>query len=89
MSKNNPKNAWKTINEILGRSRKQNTVDEIKLPAKTITSTDEIVDVFNDYFINVNPKLAETAQYENNCSLEDFVCQREPNGRFFFQPINV
>ena len=45
MYKNNPKNAWKTINEILGRRRKQNTVNEIKLPEKTITSTEEIVDV--------------------------------------------
>ncbi len=28
-------------------------------------------------------------QSENNCNFEDFVCQREPNERFFFQPINV
>ena len=76
MYKNNPKNAWKTINEILGRSRKQNTVDEIKLPEKTSTFTEEIVDVFNDYFINVGPKLAETVQYNQMNQMRDFSFNR-------------
>ena len=36
---------WKTVNEILGRSQKQDTVNEIKLPEKTVTSTRELVNV--------------------------------------------
>jgi hypothetical protein len=38
-NKTNPKHAWKTVNEILGRSQKQNIVNEINLPEKTFTST--------------------------------------------------
>ena len=40
----NPKQAWKTINDILGRNRKQNIVHEIKLVDKTVTSTEELVE---------------------------------------------
>ena len=31
----NPKASWKTINDILGRSKKQDVIKEIKLPEKT------------------------------------------------------
>ena len=33
----NPKASWKTINDILGRSKKQDVIKEIKLPEKTVT----------------------------------------------------
>ena len=36
-NKQNPKYAWRTINNILGRNRKQTTINEIKLPGKTVT----------------------------------------------------
>jgi flagellar biosynthesis/type III secretory pathway chaperone len=67
-NKTNLKHAWKTVNEILGRSQKQNIVNEINLLEKTITSTSELVNVFNDYFTDVGPKLAEKIEYEHNCS---------------------
>ena len=76
--------AWKTVNEILGRSRKQDTVNEIKLPGKTVTSTRELVNVFNDYFTHVGPKLAEKIEYENRCSFRDFIPQHEPVERVTF-----
>ena len=62
-NKTNPKHAWKTVNEILGRSQKQDAVNEIKLPEKIVTSTRELVNVFNDYFTHVGPKLAEKIEY--------------------------
>ena len=49
----NPKQAWKTIDNILGRNHKQNNVIEIKLSDKTVTSTEELVEVFNDHFTNI------------------------------------
>ena len=85
-NKTKRKHAWKTVNEILGRSQKQDTVNEIKLPEKTVTSTRELVNVFNDYFTHVGPKLAEKIEYENRCS---FIPQHEPVERFTFQPVNV
>ena len=32
----NPKASWKTINDILGRGKKQNEIKEIKLPEKLL-----------------------------------------------------
>ena len=89
ITKTNPKHAWKTVSEILGRSQKQDTVNEIKLPEKTVTSTRELVNVFNDYFTHVGPKLAEKIEYKNRCSFRDFIPQHEPVERFTFQPVNV
>ena len=60
-SKTNPKHAWKTVNDILGRSQKQNIVNEINLPGKTVTSSRELVNVFNDYFTDVGPTLAKNS----------------------------
>ena len=88
-NKTNPKYAWKTVNEILGRSQKLNIVNEINLPEKTVTSTTELINVFNDYFTDVGPKLAEKIEYEHNCSFRDFIPQHEPVERFIFQPVNV
>ncbi|CAB4023857.1 Hypothetical predicted protein, partial [Paramuricea clavata] len=56
---------------------------------KTVTSTTELVNVFNDYFTDVGPKLAEKIEYEHNCSFRDFIPQHEPVERFIFQPVNV
>ena len=88
-SKTNPKHAWKTVNDILGRSRKQNIVNEMNLPGKTVTSTRELVNVFNDYFTDVGPTLAEKIEYEHTCSFRDFISQHEPDEKFIFQPVNV
>ena len=83
------KQAWKTINDILGRNRKQNIVNEIKLVDKTVTSTEELVEVFNDHFTNIGPKLAETIEQDNDCSFRDFIDQNESGAGFLFQPVNV
>ena len=82
----NPKQAWKTINDILRRNHKQNNVNEIKLPDKTVTSTEELV--FNDHFTNIGPKLAETIKHDKDCSFRDFIAQQESTPGFSFQPVN-
>ena len=74
----NPKASWKTINDILGRSKKQDVIKEIKLPEKTVTSTEELLDVFNEHFINIGPNLAETIQNENDGSFQDFINKQDP-----------
>ena len=57
-NKQNPKKVWRTINDILGRNKKHAMINEIKMLRKTVTSTDELVDVFNDHFSNIGPRLA-------------------------------
>ena len=56
------KKAWRTINDVLGRNRKPSTINEIKLPGKIVTSSDELVEVFNDYFSNIGPRLVVCAK---------------------------
>ena len=44
--KNNPKHACKPINDILGQNHNQNTIHEIKLSGKSVTSTEELKVIF-------------------------------------------
>ena len=88
-SKSNPKHAWKTVNEILGRSRIQDTGNGIKLPEKTVTSTRELVNILNDYFTDVGPKRAEKINTKTIVALEILFPQHEPVERITFQPINT
>ena len=87
-NKQNPKKAWRTINDVLGRNRKNSTINEIKLPGKTVTSTEELVEVFNDYFSNIGPRLAESVPNDNDVSFRQFVAQ-QPNDNFSFRPVSV
>ena len=90
-NKQNPKYAWRTINDILGRNRKQTTINEIKLPGKTVTSTDELVDIFNDHFSNIGPKLAESIPNNNDVNFRDFITQQKSKTKnsFSFRPVSV
>ena len=53
LNKNNPKNTWKLIGTIINRKPKGHTV-----PAngKTYTDKHDIVNQFNEYFINIRKK---------------------------------
>ena len=43
------------MNDILGRSIKQDVIKEIKLPEKTVTSTEEFVYVLNEHqFLSIS-----------------------------------
>ena len=83
----NPKAAWKTINDILGRSKKQDEIQEVKLPGKTVISTEELVDVFNEHFLNTGPNLAEIIQTENDGIFQDFINKQDPE--YSFQPVSI
>ena len=52
---NNPKNAWKTINNLLGRKDKQTVVhvNELKLGDNSLTNPKDIAEGFNDYFSSI------------------------------------
>ena len=44
---NNPKEAWKTINSLLGRSFSDTSVNELKVNDANVTSPGEIAEAFN------------------------------------------
>jgi hypothetical protein len=46
----NPKEAWKTINDILGRQSKPTVINELKLGENSLTNTKDIAEGFNDFF---------------------------------------
>ena len=49
-SKTNPKHAWQTINDILGRNNSPSIIHEIKYSGKSVTSNEELKEIFNEYF---------------------------------------
>ena len=55
---NNPKRAWKTINNLLGRSCNDTVINELRINNDSITSPEEMADAFNEYFVQIGPNLA-------------------------------
>ncbi len=83
----NPKASWKTINNILGRGKKQDMIREIILPRKTVTLTSELVDVFNEHFTNIRPNLVKTIANETDGGFQNYTTRQDSN--FSFQLVNV
>ena len=71
-----PKHAWQTINDILGRNNNQSVIHEIKYSGKSVTSNEELKEIFNEYFTNIGPKLAQTIEHDSACNFEDFFTKR-------------
>ena len=69
---NNHKEAWKTINSLLGRSPSDTSVNELKVNDAMLTSPGEIAEAFNTYFSNVGPTLANSMA-DSSVSFEQFV----------------
>ena len=58
-SKNNMKQTWNTINSVLGRGKKQSTQNKFKDDnGNVFVNPEDISNQFNDFFVNVGPKLA-------------------------------
>ena len=83
----NPKEAWKTINDILGRQRKPTVVNELKLGENSLTNTKDIAEVFNDYFSNIGPDLASKIDTPN-LNFQTYI-EKAKSEFSAFQPITV
>ena len=82
-----PKNAWKTINNLLGRQSKPTVVNELKLGDNSLTGPKDIAEGFNDYFSNIGPDLASNIHTSND-SFEKYV--KNSKSEFTaFQPVTV
>ena len=86
--KTNPRHAWQTINDILGRKNNTNTIHEIKHSGKTVSSNEELKEIFNEYFTNIGPNLAQTIRRDRACNFEDFVIKRGSVNQFSFEAVN-
>ena len=85
--KQNPKEAWKTINQILGRKNKPTIINELKMADKTLKSSEEIAEGFNKFFTDIGRNLASTIE-TNDCNFEEFI---QPSKSEFklFNPVTV
>jgi hypothetical protein len=69
---NNPKQAWSTINDILGR-KKDTTINELKLGNDTITSPVTMANCLNDYFTNIGGKIGDScSEYTQNLNFDRY-----------------
>ena len=77
-SKNNIKNTWRYINEIMNRNTKNNFPDVFVNNGKLINDKDLIANEFNAYFSNIGKQLASSMDNNNNnnnanISFKDFM----------------
>ena len=84
----NPKKAWKTINNLLGRKNKQTVVNELKLGDNSLTNPKDIAEVFNDYFANIGQNLASNQADNINFNFETYVKKAESEFTAF-QPVTI
>ena len=62
-SKNNMKQTWNSINNILGRGKRQSNHNKFKNDhGKVFTDSEDISNQFNDFFVTVGPQLASNIQ---------------------------
>jgi hypothetical protein len=55
---------------------------------KSITSTEELKEVFNEYFTNIGPKLAQTIEHDSDSNFGDFITKQEPARKISFEAVN-
>jgi hypothetical protein len=57
---NNPKKTWETLNEILGKNKKSETLDKICKNGVTVTDPVEIANCFNTFFTAVGQQISDS-----------------------------
>ena len=56
--KNNSKQTWKVLNDLLGRNRKHQLPDSFDINGSPTSDAQKIADGFNSFFTNIGPNLA-------------------------------
>ena len=70
--KHNPKQVWKTVNNLLGKQNKQTVVNELDIEGEILTNPQDIAEGFNDYFSKIGPNLARKIG-TSNCNFENYI----------------
>ena len=63
--KYNPKKAWRSINNLLGKQNKNSKINELILEGNTLNNPKDIAEGFNNYFSNIGPDLASQIPTSN------------------------
>ena len=76
-NKTNIKAIWKTISEIICKSRnKRKTLDKIIVDSSTITDPQEICNRFNEFFVGIGPEWANNINTENKDVFNAYITKR-------------
>ena len=54
----NSKETWDLINNLLNKKQKKTTINNLKIESETITGDENISNAFNNFFVEIGPKLA-------------------------------
>ena len=70
--KHNPKKAWRSINNLLGKQNKNSKINELEFRGNTLNNPKDIAEGFNSYFSNIGPDLASQIPTPN-CNFYTYV----------------
>ena len=69
-AKDDLKKTWNVINEVMNKQQTKSTISEIEDNDKHVTNKQEIVNIFNDFFVSIGKKMQErvkrTSKSERN-----------------------
>lgn len=86
-NKYDPRETWRTINELTHRKQKNNTICEIQVDNTKYDDPKEISEVLNTHFSSLGPRLSSQLPDSSN-SFEDYV-QKVSNCSFKLQIVNT
>ena len=72
----NVREIWKTINDLMSRKIKSNTINELKVNNLSFTEPSEIADKLNKYFTEVGSTLASILP-QNNCDFKQYLLKNK------------
>ena len=76
----NVREIWKTINDLMSRKIKSNTINELKVNNLSFTEPSEIADELNKHFTEVGSTLASILP-QNNCDFKQYLLKTKTNFR--------
>ena len=87
--KTDPKTTWKLINSLTGKVNKPAHVNEIRVGDKIISDDKGISEAFNDFFINIGPKLAAQSTKQSSNKVATYLNSSSDIPPFRFSNIPV
>ena len=86
--KNNIKQTWSTINNILNKNNKKHKLpDSFNINGSLTNNKKDIVNSFNRYFCSIDPKLESAITIDSNKSYNHYL-KNPTTATFHFEPTN-
>jgi hypothetical protein len=69
---NDPKHAWKAINNILSRKSPESIINNLKGNDRDVVIPEEVSDCFNKYFTDIGVKVANSVE-NSSCTFPEYL----------------